>query len=127
MPTAPQLIDREQKFDRHDRVVANIDLHGVPIGTPGKVIAVSGLTWMRYHVLFENGVSRGSLDSRHIVKPEDFVPLDERVEEIAAAPEGPVADGGDGAAADASGDRGGVPAHLLERSKKARERLAAAG
>ncbi len=126
MVTAAQLIDREQTFDRHTKVVANIDLPGLPIGTPGKVIAVSGLTWMRYHVLFENGVSRGSLDSRHIVRPEDFVPLDERVEEVAAAAEGPAAEDGD-AAVDDGGSKGGVPAHLLERSKNARERLTAAG
>lgn len=127
MVTAPQLIDREQRFDRHTKVVANIDLPGLPIGTPGKVIALSGLTWMRYHVLFENGVSRGSLDSRHIVRPEDFVPLDERVEEVAVAAEGAVAADDGGADADDGGSRGGVPAHLLERSKKARERLAATG
>jgi hypothetical protein len=114
---------------RHEKVRANIDLPGVPAGTPGKVLQVTGLTWLRYRVLFANGVERGLLDGRHLVKAKQFVPLDQRV---AVAP----AAAGDGAAApeaEAAGDEGGadddafgVPAHLLERSKKARERLTAA-
>jgi hypothetical protein len=109
---------------RHAKVRANIDLPGVPAGTPGKVLVVSGVTWMRYRVLFANGVEHGLLDGRHLVRPDDFVPLDQRVEEEVvevAATNGAVDDGaGDGGAAD---NAYGVPAHLLERSKKARERL----
>ncbi len=110
---------------RHAKVRANIDLPGVPAGTPGKVLVVSGVTWMRYRVLFANGVEHGLLDGRHLVRPDDFVPLDERVEEEVvevAATNGAVDDGaGDGGAAD---NAYGVPAHLLERSKNARARLA---
>lgn len=114
------------ELKRHEKVRANIDLPGVPAGTPGKVLVVSGVTWMRYRVLFENGVEHGLLDGRHLVRPRDFIPLDQRVEEEAA--EEAVAEAADdGADADAAADNAlGVPTHLLERSKKARERLAAA-
>ena len=116
---------------RHAKVRANIDLPGVPAGTPGKVLQVTGLTWQRYRVLFNNGVEVGLLDGRHLVKPKEFVPVDQRVA-VAAPVGGPGGGaGGEGAAA-AEGEGGGaadnpfgVPAHLLERSKKARERLAA--
>jgi hypothetical protein len=114
---------------RHEKVRANIDLVGVPAGTLGKVLQVTGLTWLRYRVLFANGVERGLLDGRHLVKAKQFVPIDQRVavEPTAvangvAAPEAEAAGDGGGAADNAFG----VPAHLLERSKKARERLTAA-
>ena len=42
------------------------DLPGVPAGTPGKVILTQGLQWLRYHVLFDNGVELGFLDERHL-------------------------------------------------------------
>jgi len=115
------------ELKRHEKVRANIDLPGVPAGTPGKVLVVSGLTWMRYRVLFGNGVEHGLLDGRHLVRPRDFIPLDERVEvEETAAAGGD--DAGEAASAVASDDNEfGVPAHLLERAKKARERFAAAG
>src|SRR5688500_14874449 len=115
------------ELKRHEKVRANIDLPGVPAGTLGKVLVVSGLTWMRYRVLFDNGVEHGLLDGRHLVRPKDFIPLDERVEVEEAATVG--ADvSGDGATTEAGDDNEfGVPAHLLERAKKARERFAAAG
>lgn len=117
------------ELKRHDKVRANVDLPGVPAGTLGKVLVVSGVSWVRYRVLFENGVEHGLLDGRHLVRPKDFIPLDERVEEEAAeATVDGVADDGAGAAAGGAADNAfGVPPHLLERSKKARERLAAAG
>lgn len=115
---------------RHDKVVANIDLPGVPAGTRGKILQKTGLTWIRYRVLFANGVEHGLLDGRHIVRPKDFVPLDQRVEvveEPTGNGEGPSGGDDGGGAAAAADNPFGVPAHLLERSKRARERLAAAG
>lgn len=115
---------------RHEAVVANIDLPGVPIGTRGKVLLPTGITWRRYRVLFDNGVEIGQLDRRHIVPPHEFVPPQDR------APEGSAPSNGAGGAEEADGpdapdgaaeNRSGVPAHLLERSKRARERLAAGG
>ena len=54
------MVDTE--YSRKDRVVAAEDLPGVPEGTPGRVIMVGGLTWIRYRVRFDNGVELGSLD-----------------------------------------------------------------
>lgn len=114
----------EIDLKRHAKVRANIDLEGVPAGTPGKVLMVSGVSWIRFRVLFANGVEHGLLDGRHLIRPKDFVPLDERLEEVVVAVTGP------GAVDDGAVDNGaapdnafGVPAHLLERSKNARARL----
>jgi hypothetical protein len=109
---------------RHDKVRAWVDLAGVPIGTPGKVLVVSGVSWIRYRVLFENGVEQGLLDGRHIVKAKGFIPLEDRVEEIAVEVSADDGAGDGGGEAGASEDNVfGVPGHLLERAKKARARL----
>lgn len=57
---------------RHERVVAAADLPGVPAGTPGKVILVDGITWIRYRVLFENGIDIGSLDRSVLARPDEW-------------------------------------------------------
>ena len=114
---------------RHEKVRANIDLPGVPAGTPGKVLQATGLTWLRYRVLFANGVQQGLLDGRHLVKPKDFVPVAQRVAVVAVVGNGALAEADastDGPGAAAADNAFGVPAHLLDRSKKARERLTAA-
>ena len=49
-----------------DRVVALSDLDGVASGTAGKVILANGFSWLRYRVLFANGVELGDLDHRTI-------------------------------------------------------------
>ncbi len=110
---------------RHQRVRAWSDLPGVPNGTFGKVLQVGGVSWIRYRVLFDNGVEHGLLDGRHIVDPRDWVPVNERVEEEAVAEV--VAENGDaGATAAAVADNPfGIPAHLLERSKARRAARAA--
>lgn len=115
---------------RHARVRANIDLPGVPAGTYGKVLVVSGVTWIRYRVLFDNGVELGLLDGRHLVKPDDFIPVDQRVADVVVedgvAGDAEASADGEGEAA-AADNPFGVPSHLIERSKRARERLTAAG
>jgi hypothetical protein len=51
-----------------DRVETIVDLPGgVPSGTAGKVILANGFNWLRYRVLFSNGVEVGDLDHRNIV------------------------------------------------------------
>ena len=49
-----------------DKVVASVDLDGVPAGTEGKVILANGFNWLRYRVLFANGQELGDLDHRHL-------------------------------------------------------------
>ena len=47
---------------RHQKVAAGEDILGVPPGTKGKILLVNGLgPWIRYRVLFANGVERGNV------------------------------------------------------------------
>lgn len=48
------------------KVLAAIDLRGVPSGTEGIVRMVVGITWTRYRVDFANGVTLGSIDASHL-------------------------------------------------------------
>lgn len=50
----------------NDKVRTVTEIHGVPVGTEGKVILANGFSWQRYRVLFENGVEVGHLDKRQI-------------------------------------------------------------
>jgi hypothetical protein len=52
---------------RGDKVVAKVELPGVPEGTAGKVILANGFNWMRYRVRFKNGAELPDLDERHLV------------------------------------------------------------
>jgi len=54
------------EFARKDKVLAAQDLAGVPEGTPGVVVSVNGLTWIRYRVRFANGVELNLLDGRYL-------------------------------------------------------------
>ncbi|MCB1039999.1 MAG: hypothetical protein KDA94_10810 [Acidimicrobiales bacterium] len=110
------------------KVVATADLRGVPEGTPGKVMMVAGLTWIRYWVRFDNGVSLGSISRDKLATKADLArgPVDETADD---------ADEATGAGADAGGDDAGggkatpsgtlVPQKLLDRSAAARVRLGA--
>ena len=122
MSPMPAAVLTPVDLKRHQKVRAWTDLPGVPAGTPGKVLQVSGVSWIRYRVLFENGVEHGLLDGRHIVDPKKWVPVDERVEEEVVTEA--AAANGDGDAAEAAGADNpfGIPAHLLERAKAARAR-----
>ena len=59
-------ISTEKEFRRRQKVVAAVDLPGVPAGTFGKVWFVSGVTWVRYHVAFENGEELANVDGGDI-------------------------------------------------------------
>ncbi len=99
-------------------------MRGVPEGTSGKVIHVQGLSWIRYWVWFDNGERVGTLGRTKLATAGEWerrfdAPLESASSAVAVS-------SGDGpAAADASGDVGGVPGHLLERSRAARARWAA--
>jgi hypothetical protein len=59
-------ISTERDFRRRQKVVAVVDLPGVPAGTFGKVWFVSGVTWVRYHVAFENGEQLANVDGNDL-------------------------------------------------------------
>ena len=50
----------------NDKVRSTAEIHGVPVGTEGKIILANGFNWQRYRVLFENGVEVGDCDHRNI-------------------------------------------------------------
>jgi hypothetical protein len=58
----------DTEFVRKDRVVAAEERPGVPEGTGGVVVMVTGLSWIRYRVRFDNGVELNLLDG-HYLKP----------------------------------------------------------
>ena len=123
MPTA---LDRTSPIRRHQKVVATINLPGVPEGTLGKVRVANGFAWYRYWVDFENGVKLGHVDHGNLVRAGDWVRFQvERAEaslqvsEEVDNPDGDNDDNGD----EAAENRFGVPEYILERSRVARAHL----
>lgn len=120
------------EFKRGEKVMNLDPLPGVPQGTRGRVYLVDGFAWTRYRVLFDNEVDIGSIDGTALARPRDYEDALARREQAAAAEVAVATDGADdeAAAGDGSGDKtvNGVvvPALLLDRSKRARERLSAA-
>jgi hypothetical protein len=55
-----------------DKVVAAVDLLGVPAGTRGKVSLVNGFRWVRYRVYFDNGADLGSINRSDLVLAKDW-------------------------------------------------------
>jgi hypothetical protein len=112
------------------KVVATTELRDVPEGTAGKVIMVSGISWIRYWVRFDNGVALGSIP-RHKLATKDDLAREAEGGGVEADDDDVMAEGSD-AGGDA-GDGGGkatpsgtlVPQKLLDRSAAARVRLGA--
>ena len=130
MPSSPS--DTKTALKPRERVTLTRDIRGVPEGTNGVVKVANGLTWARYWVQFDNGSWVGSVSAADLVREGDYDEFVKRRAEEALRPkveEKPAAaaadDGGAGGGASAASSR--VPAHLLERSKRARERKAAGG
>ena len=143
----PKTIDRTLPIKRFRKVVATVDLPGVPEGTIGKVRVANGFTWYRYWVDFDNGVRMGQVSHEHLCHEGDWGRFQfDRAEAERRALEAPEVSGeGDGAEAErralealeapeasgegdgpvevAAGNRFGVPEHLLQRSSDARTRL----
>ena len=108
------------------RVVSTVDMKDVPRGTTGKVIFVQGLSWIRYWVLFDNGIRVGTLDRSKLATLADWEnKAGDSAEVVAVAAGGAVAAASSDGGAGAGESIGGVPAHLLEKSKAARARWAA--
>ncbi len=114
------------------KVIARTDLRDVPEGTKGKVAMVTGLTWIRYWVRFENGVSLGTIDRKRLATPEQWARFLAGEEEIEAT--GPASSSADEAGADDGDSAGGattangtfVSQKHIDRAKAARSRLTAA-
>jgi len=66
-------ISTEKLFRRRQKIAAAVDLPGVPAGTFGKVWFVSGVTWIRYHVAFENGVEIANVDGAQLVDRKTWI------------------------------------------------------
>ena len=49
-----------------DTVRTTVELHGVPVGTEGRVILANGFNWQRYRIMFDNTAEIGDLDGRQI-------------------------------------------------------------
>ena len=150
MVTAPELLTRADVPDdrvaeeigntgilkRKSKVAAFVDLPGVPEGTRGKVALVNGWdTWIRYGVLFDNGVEIGSLNRELLVPFKQYAEFD-RLRTAAfetGAFDQPAAEESAGGEAEGGGAAAGgdspvvngvtIPGYLIERSKAARERL----
>lgn len=110
------------------KVIATSALRDVPEGTAGKVIMVTGLSWIRYWVRFENGVALGSIDRRKLATPAELErraelgdEVDAADEEIEAATGGAADDGGGGGVTTPNGTF--VPQKFIERAAAARARL----
>jgi hypothetical protein len=126
--TAPQNLSKRAK------VVARTELRDVPEGTAGRVTLVNGLTWIRYWVRFDNGVTLGSIDRSALATADEW-------KRFQAGEEGVFGDGPSTGGDDAAGggddagdadDGGGkttpsgtfVPQKFLDRAAAARIRLA---
>jgi hypothetical protein len=119
----------DDTFARKERVVAAVDMPGIPAGTRGKVTFVEGFTWIRYWIRFENGVIRGSINRNKLARPLEWERIQERralglddEDAGAAAADGASSDAASGEAVAAGAEVNGVsiPAHLLERSSARR-------
>lgn len=59
-------ISTDKEFRRRQKVVAVADLPGVPVGTFGKIWYAAGVTWIRYHVAFDNGMELANVDGHDL-------------------------------------------------------------
>lgn len=125
------LLSTDVPLKRKQKVVATTDLPGVPEGTHGKVLLVNGFEWVRYRVLFDNGIDLGTLDRKYVGTPDEYEDLVRRRAsgefDVVETDEADDADGGGDEAAGAGEGKmvNGVmvPARLLEMSKRRREVL----
>jgi len=60
------------RLRKREKVVAAVDLPGVPAGTPGRVVLEAGFRWFRYWVRFENGVEMGSVGREKLMRRAEW-------------------------------------------------------
>ena len=126
----PKTIDRTLPIKRYKKVVATVELPGVPEGTVGKVRVANGFAWYRYWVDFDNGVRMGQVSHDNLCHQDDWGRFQfDRAETERRALETPEdsvdSDEGDEGATGAVGNQFGVPEHLIQRSLDARKRVGA--
>lgn len=128
------LLDFDTQLKRKQKVVATTDLRGVPEGTAGRVLLVNGFAWVRYRVLFENGVDIGTLDRKYVATPDEYADLlRRRASGELDVVEAEESEGTEDAGAEAAAESGeskvvngvAIPPYLLERSRNRREALSA--
>jgi hypothetical protein len=127
---AKKNVDLDTPFRRGERVVATRDIHHIASGTPGKVQIHNGLgRWDRYWVMFDGDRQVGQVDHHDLTRPwqlDEWMAREDAKAEAALRSE---AEAQEAASKDAQGGGGGggiadqIPAHLLERSKAAKQRL----
>jgi len=108
------------------------DIPAVSQGTNGRVRLANGLgAWRRYWVKFEDGTIHGQISHDDLARPDQTDAWEQHQEvlrlaaeqgEQAAAATADASAAGDGAGG-ASGIAAQIPAHILERSKAAKQRL----
>lgn len=76
-------ISTEKKFKRRQKVAAAVDMPGVPAGTFGKVWFVSGVTWIRYHVAFDNGAEIANVDAAQLMDRKAWLAQEAEAAEVA--------------------------------------------
>ena len=121
--------DLDTPFRRGEKVLTTRDVQDIAEGTKGTVKVTNGLgEWRRYWVRFDDGI-RGQVSHDDLVRPDQLEAWLQRQEdrenaalqsaqaEVEAATSDAGAGGGDG------GPASQIPAHLLERSKAAKQRL----
>ena len=119
-------IDRTLPIKRYKKVVATVDLPGVPEGTAGKVRVANGVTWYRYWVDFDNGVRLGQVGHQQVCLATDWdayrIDRAEAGRRAAEDPEESIDEGEAGGRSGAAGTKCGVPEHRPGRSQAARAR-----
>jgi hypothetical protein len=128
--TMPWRRSARKELRRGDKVIAVTPIGAIPEGTRGVIKVVDGFKWTRYWVAWETGEWMGSVDAGAVVavdRYEEYKQEQAAAASRAAAPAAAVAAAGGGAATGdtPAGSTSGIPEHLLERSRLARERKAA--
>ncbi len=126
---AKKKVDLDTPFRRGELVMATRDIRGIPSGTEGRIQLHNGLgIWDRYWVLFGDR-QVGQVDHNDLTRPFQYDEWLQREKDRAeAALRSAEEESTETEEASPGGDAGGgvasqIPAHLLERSKAAKQRL----
>jgi hypothetical protein len=127
---------KPRELRRGDKVIAVQAIGAIPEGTRGIIKVIDGFAWTRYWVAWETGEWMGTVDAAAVVAADRYEEYKREMAEAAERAKAPAkalstAEAAAGAGAGGGGSAGGgsggsgIPEHLLERSRLARERKAA--